>query len=174
MQSGIVMEPSEQDTSRRVSNRAVEIGTAAVVLALGAVVLVDSLRLGARWADDGPQAGYFPFYLSVIMCLAGGWILLRAMFDHGLQGAFVSVAQLRLVLKLFLPLLVYVVLIGFTGIYVASVLFITYCMRRIGSYGWARSVIVPVLVMATVFLMFELWFKVPLPKGPLEALLGLN
>jgi putative tricarboxylic transport membrane protein len=168
------MEPSEQDTSRRVSNRSVEIGTATVVLALGMVVLMDSLRLGARWADDGPQAGYFPFYLSVIMCLAGGWILLRAVFHRGLQGAFVSVAQLRLVLKLFLPLLVYVLLIGFTGIYVASVLFIAYCMRRMGSYGWIRSLVVPLAVMSCFFLMFEIWFKVPLPKGPLEALLGLN
>ncbi len=137
-------------------------------------MLADSLRLGARWADDGPQAGYFPFYLSVIMCLASGWILLRAVFNRGLQGAFVSLAQLRLVLKLFVPLLVYVLLIGFTGIYIASVVFIAYCMRRIGGYGRARSLIVPLLVMATIFLMFEIWFKVPLPKGPLEALLGLN
>jgi hypothetical protein len=35
---------------------------------------------------------------------------------------------------------------------------------------------VPVSVAVNVvfFLMFEIWFKVPLPKGPLEAALGLN
>jgi putative tricarboxylic transport membrane protein len=68
---------------------------------------------------------------------------------------------------------VYTVLIALVGIYVASVIFIAYCMKTMGNYSWIKSVLIPVLVMTFFFAVFELWFKLPLPKGPLESLLGL-
>lgn len=164
-------EPQEQ-TARGIPNRRMEIGTALFVLALGAIGVKDSVRLGMRWADDGPQAGYFPFYISVIICVCALWVLVRAIM-RGNQGVFLTRAQLVPVLKLFIPLAVYTVLIALVGIYVASVIFIAYCMKTMGNYSWIKSVLIPVLVMTFFFAVFELWFKLPLPKGPLESLLGL-
>jgi hypothetical protein len=35
-------------------------------------------------------------------------------------------------------------------------------------------VAVSVVTAVVFYVIFEKWFKVPLPKGPLESLLGLN
>ena len=37
---------------------------------------------------------------------------------------------------------------------------------------WHIAVAVAVAVPVLTFLMFEIWFLVPLPKGPLESFLG--
>ena len=60
------------------------------------------------------------------------------------------------------------------GIYVASAIFIALFMKWLGKYAWPMTIGVSVGVPVVFFLLFEVWFKVPLPKGPLEAALGLN
>ncbi|MDO8704711.1 MAG: tripartite tricarboxylate transporter TctB family protein, partial [Sulfuricaulis sp.] len=129
--------------------------------------------VGAGWADDGPQAGYFPFYIGLILCAASAWTLLRAAFsEHAAAGVFVSRKKLRLVLSVFFPSLIYVLAIYFIGIYVASAIFIGAFMYWHGRFPWIKIVPVSLIVPLSMFLLFELWFLVPLPKGPLEALIG--
>ena len=159
------------------SVRAWEIVVAALILAFGAVVVWDSRRLGAQWGSDGPQAGYFPFYIGAIICVSSIMNLYAAV-TKGARGPFVLWDQLRMILVVMLPSLVYVGLINnpwfSLGIYVASAVFIAFFMRHLGKYGWARIAAVSVGTMVVFFLMFEVWFKVPLPKGPLEAALGFG
>ncbi|WP_372522688.1 tripartite tricarboxylate transporter TctB family protein [Sulfuricaulis sp.] len=163
-----------EDGSRRgVSTRTMEISVAAVILLLSLVVIFDSRRVGAGWADDGPQAGYFPFYIGLILCVASAWTLLRSVFS-GKAGAsvFVSHKKLWLVISVFLPSVIYVVAIYFIGIYAASAIFIGAFMYWHGRFPWTKIIPVSLLVPVSMFLLFELWFMVPLPKGPLEALIG--
>lgn len=156
-----------------ISTKAVEIGVAAVMFGLGLVVIFDSRRVGYGWADDGPQAGYFPFYIGLILCAASAWTLLQAAFSNrGQAELFVSRKKLRLVLSVFFPSLIYVIAIYFIGIYVASALFIGAFMYWHGRFPWIKIIPVSLIVPVSMFLMFELWFMVPLPKGPLEALIG--
>jgi putative tricarboxylic transport membrane protein len=165
---------SEQHRSA-ASVRAVEIGVAVVILLFGVLVVFDSYRLGARWGDDGPQAGYFPFYIGLLLCLSGGVILMRAFRNTGLAAeSFVERAQLKLILTVLIPTVVYVGFIAYLGFYVASILFIAYFMKRIGKYSWLMAALVSVGISVAFFLTFEIWFSVPLPKGPLEAALGLG
>ena len=146
-------------------------------LLFGALVVVDSRRLGAAWGSDGPQAGYFPFYIGVIICIASIVNLLRAL-NLGTEGArpFVRWDQLRMVLVVMVPCVIYVALIDnpmySLGIYEASAIFIAFFMRYLGKYGAGKIAAVSLGTVIAFFLMFEVWFKVPLPKGPLEALLG--
>ena len=83
-----------------------------------------------------------------------------------------------MILTVMIPSVIYVALIAnpwmSLGIYVASALFIAFFMRYLGKYGWAKTIAVSVGNMVVFFLMFEIWFKVPLPKGPLETALGFN
>jgi len=156
-----------------VSMKAVEIAVAAVMFGLGLVVIFDSRRVGYGWADDGPQAGYFPFYIGLVLCAASAWSLLRAAFSNrAAAGVFVSRKKLKLVLSVFFPSLIYVLAIYFIGIYVASALFIGAFMYWHGRFPWIKIVPVSLIVPMSMFLLFELWFLVPLPKGPLEALAG--
>ena len=157
------------------SVRAVEIGVAAVILVFGALVMFDSYRLGARWGDDGPQAGYFPFYIGILIDLSGAAILLKALRSAGLAAeSFVSRDELKKILTVLVPTVVYVGFIAPLGFYVASTLYIAYFMRHLGKYAWIKIVPVSAGVSIAFFLIFEIWFQVPLPKGPLEAVLGLN
>ena len=150
---------------------------AGLFLAFGAIVVWDSRRLGAEWGSDGPQAGYFPFYIGMIICVSSIVNLLAAV-NSGQKGAkaFVYGDQMKMVLTVMLPCIVYVALIAnpvySLGIYEASVIFIAFFMRLLGKYAWPKVAAVSVGTMVVFFLMFEVWFKVPLPKGPIEALIG--
>src|SRR6185295_12895797 len=158
-----------------------EIVVAALFFLAGAIVVYDSLRLGAKWAEDGPEAGYFPFIVGGLICVASS-INLVAVFAwaRNMDQTFVEVGQLKLVLSVLVPTAVYVLLIGGIGsipglgIYVASVLFIAFFMRWLGKYAWWKLAAVSIGNSVFFFFIFEVWFKIPLPKGPLEALLGLN
>ena len=148
---------------------------AGVFLALGAIVIFDSVRLGIGWKEDGPQAGYFPFYIGAIICISTLINLLAALAAAMKRNpTFVEVGQLKLVLSVLVPTAVYVGLIGWIGIYLASALFVALFMRWLGKYPWWKVTAVAAGNSVVFFLIFEVWFKIPLPKGPLEALLGLN
>ena len=151
----------------------VDLAVAVVIFLLGALVAWDSYRLGASWGSDGPQSGYFPFYIGLLICGSSAVVLVQA-FARLKRDAqvFVEREQLRQVLIILLPSTVYVLGIEFAGIYVSSAVFICLFMRIIGRYTWLRSVVVGAAVSLVAFPVFEIWFMIPLPKGPLEALLG--
>ncbi len=157
------------------SQKSAEIVVAALFFLAGAIVVYDSLRLGTKWAEDGPEAGYFPFIVGVMICVASA-INLAAVFFWSRDDAkaFVEVGQLKMVLAVLVPTAIYVGLIGWLGIYVASILFIAFFMRWLGKYDWWKLAAVSIGNSVFFFVIFEVWFKIPLPKGPLEALLRLN
>ena len=169
-----------------ISTRTMEIAVAAILFALGALVVFDSVRLGAGWADDGPQSGYFPFYIGLLLCVSSVATLVqvglaewkrRDQFRGAIaerRSQFVAWGPLRLVLSVLLPALVYVVGVQLIGIYVASAVYIAVFMRWLGKYPWPKSVAVGVLVSAALFFMFEVWFKVPLFKGAYDPLAWLG
>jgi putative tricarboxylic transport membrane protein len=156
-----------------LSTKTVEMIVAAIIFLIGIVVVYDSHRVGSGWASDGPQAGYFPFYIGLIICAASSWILLQTLFaKEANTTAFIGVGKVKLVLSVLVPTIVYVISIYFIGIYVASALFIGIFMRWLGKFGVTKILPVSLGVSIVLFFMFEVWFLVPLPKGPLEALFG--
>ena len=143
------------------------------VVLVGVVMMVDNYRIGANWVDDGPQTGYFPFHIGAILCIAGAAVLLKALLAADrIRTAFVTWDRFKLVLAVLLPTSLFVLAMQFLGIYVAAILFIGAFMHLLGRTGWVKTISVSVGVSAVLFWMFEIQFKVPLPKGPLEALLG--
>jgi len=155
--------------------RGAEIAVAALFLMAGVLVMYDSVRLGSTWGDDGPKPGYFPFYIGLIMTVAALMNLARGfMIPADKNPPFVLAGQLKMVLTVLVPAAIYAAAIGWIGIYVASTLFIGFFMRWLGKYAWWKVAAVSVGVMVAFYLIFEVWFKVPLPKGPVEAYLGLG
>ena len=131
----------------------------------------DSQRIGAGWGSDGPESGYFPFYIGLLMSIATVGNLLIAI-KIPKSSSFVSKPKLKLVLAIFLPCLVYLGVMQFVGLYVSSAIFIAVFMRWQGKFSLLKSILSGLGVSVTLFLMFEIWFKVPLLKGPLEAAFG--
>lgn len=166
--------PKEQAPRALVLTRTPELLVSAVLMGLAVLCVVDSIRVGIGWAPDGPRAGYFPFFIGLGLGSVSAILMVQQLLRWKVdKREFVEVAQAASVWSVLWPTVLYTLLILLLGIYAASVLLIVYFMRRHGAYGWLRSIGVAFGVMALLFVTFEIWFMVPLPKGPIEALFGL-
>ena len=155
------------------TNRVMEIVVALVLLGGCALVISDSVRIGFGWREgEGPAPGYYPFWVAVILGVSSLVNLTNAIRGHGAGEIFVAMRPFGRVLAVLIPSLIYVALIGYIGIYVASAIFIFTFMIAMGRQNPFKSLGVAVIVPIVLFFMFEKWFLVPLPKGPLEAWLG--
>ncbi|MFO1185211.1 MAG: tripartite tricarboxylate transporter TctB family protein [Bauldia sp.] len=178
------------------SHRTVELGVAAFTALLAIIVIAGSLRVGIGWAVEGPRAGFFPFCIGVIMFGASLLNLARAFGGHH-HRVFAGWNQIRQVVAVAIPTGIYVFLIsgvpailgvgfpaGFLatdrsmlvpglGIYLASAILIAGFMKVLGRYRWPLTLAVSIALPVLIYLTFERWFLVSLPKGPIEGLLGL-
>jgi len=157
-----------------VPTRVAELVVALLFVLGGLVVIADSLRVGIAWGDDGPKAGYFPFYIGCLLAGAGALVAVQAVRRwKSLAGdVFVTVDRLKPVLTVLVPTIVYVLLIATIGIYVASAIYITGFMIWQGKFRVLPALAAGLGVPIVIFLLFEVWFLIPLPKGPLEHLIG--
>ena len=170
-----------------IAKRTVEIGVAVLLFAFGATVVFDSYRLGSSWGSDGPESGFFPFYIGTLICLSSAATLVQVLIadlkarEGGFSGAiarrrsqFVSRPAFRQVLSVLLPAVVYVFFVQLIGIYVASAVYIAVFMVWLGKYPVVKSALVGLCVTASIFVLFEVWFKVPLYKGMVDPLAWLG
>ena len=156
------------------SQRSVEIAVALGTLAFGIIVLIGSLQVGIDWGVEGPKPGFFPFYVSLFIIVASLYNLLQATSLGGIkQGLFSSVDQLKHVMSVVVPATIYVALVPFLGMYVSSMLLIGVFMMWIGKYGVWKMLPIAIGVPVVVYVVFERYFQIPLPKGPIEYWLGL-
>ena len=155
------------------SRHAIDALVAVLALGIGAAMMFDSHRIGSGWDDGRLQSGYFPFRLGVIICLVSVAIFVRALLAaRRAPEPFVRWPQFRRVATVLVATLLYVSAIQFVGLYVATALLIAGFMRIASRYGWPATAAVSIATTAVLFVLFEMAFLVPLPKGPLEALLG--
>ncbi|MEO8849535.1 MAG: tripartite tricarboxylate transporter TctB family protein [Casimicrobiaceae bacterium] len=170
-------EPVEQgskstDSQSVVSMRMAEAVVAAIIFVASGVFVYSSYRLGNGWSSDGPESGFFPFYVSLIICGAALVVLFGALY--GAQSkqsteSFVERGQLKQVLSVLIPALLYVLAVQLIGIYVASAIYILLFMHFLGKYSWLKSAMLGITIIVIFFLMFEVWFQVPLYKGMWDA-----
>jgi hypothetical protein len=163
----------EDDSPSVTSNRTIEIVVSLLLLALAATLGWDNWRTGIGWDSTGPEPGYFPFYLSVILAGASLYGLLgSAMSRADALRTFVTRAQLRRVMAVFLPTLMFCLVTQFLGLYVASFLLISGFMRLVGKIALWKSLLTAFIFTAIMFVTFDIVFDVIMPKGPLEAAFG--
>jgi len=151
--------------------RTADLTTALALMGISALVIWDALRLGIGWGSDGPQSGFFPFWLGVIVIACSAFIAVKAVRRES-RAPFIRREQIGPVLKALLPAAAFVLLTQLIGLYVAAGLYLAVYMRWIGRYSWAAIIVFSVAFPMATFFVFEKWFLVPMPKGPLEAWLG--
>lgn len=160
-------------SEKTVTTRTMEMVVAGLFMLCAGLVMVDSARVGIGWGSEGPQAGYFPFYVGLIMLIASAATFGIALFRRPPDLTnFVARPALWLVLKVLVPCAVYILVMYWLGIYVASALFICFFMMWLGKYSIVKAAPIAILVPLILFWVFEIAFLIPLPKGPLEAALG--
>jgi putative tricarboxylic transport membrane protein len=163
----------EANSPAVTSIRIVDVVVCLLLLALALTLGLDNWRTGAGWEATGPQPGYFPFYLSIILSAASLYGLVAAFLSRKEAAeTFVTRAQLRRVLAVFVPTLLFVLATQFLGLYVASFLLISSFMRLVGKIALWKSLLTAFIFTAAMFVTFDIAFDVIMPKGPLEAALG--
>ena len=151
--------------------RAADLATAGVLMLLGGVVIYDAVRLGIGWGLEGPGSGFFPFWLAVLMVAACVAILVQAA-RRAPHRPFVTRAAAGPVLAVLVPAAAMVLATQFIGLYVSAALYLGVYMRWVGRHSWPLTLGLAVAIPVLTFVIFERWFLVPMPKGPLEAWLG--
>jgi len=154
------------------THKSVEAGVALVIALFGVIVIIGSVKAGINWGAEGPRAGFFPFYIGILIVAASAINLWHALRDPN-DGLFAEWGQLRQVMSVVIPTSIYVGVMPFTGLYLASIVFIGWFMRWLGKYSWLTVVAVAFGMPIVTYFIFERWFLVPLPKGPIEEWLGL-
>jgi hypothetical protein len=157
--------------------RVLDLVTAALLMLLSGIVIYDALRLGAGWGIEGPQTGFFPFWLAALLAAVSIVLFFQA-WRRRSQEPFVTGERFVPVLKVLGPLAGFVVLIdppgpwSGLGLYVAAGLYLGFYMRWVGRHDWRTVVALATAVPVISFFIFETWFLVPMPKGPVEAWFG--
>jgi hypothetical protein len=154
------------------SHRSVEIGVALFTALIGAITVYGSLKVGVGWGAEGPKSGFFPFYVGLFILAASAINLIQAIGERN-GGLFAEWSQLRQVMAVVIPTAVYVAVIPYSGIYLASMVLIALFMLWLGRYRLPITAAISIGVPVAFYFMFEKWFLVPLPKGPFEDWLGL-
>src|SRR5215813_2336852 len=155
------------------STRTIETLVYAMLLALASLLAFDNWRTGMGWEAEGPQAGYFPFYLSIILAAASVYGLVSIFLSRMDEGKiFVTRDQLRRVMQVFIPTFLFCLLTQWLGLYVASFLLIAGFMWQVGRIALWKSLLTSFVFSMVMFITFDIAFDVIMPKGPLEALFG--
>jgi putative tricarboxylic transport membrane protein len=171
----VVEDPTapEADSPAVADTRSVEIFVSLLLLALAVMLGYDNWRTGIAWDSTGPQAGYFPFYLSVVLGGASLYGLVTTFLARKeASETFVTRAQLRRVMLVFVPTALFCLATQYLGLYVASFLLIAGFMRMVGKIALWKSLLTAFIFTALMFVTFDMAFDVIMPKGPLEAAFG--
>ena len=170
---------SEQSNQNALlSMRTAEIAISLAFLVFAIVIMQGSIKLGSSWGSDGPQAGYFPFYISLIILISSAVTLIQAIRQKELSNeSFVDKGPFRQVLAVLVPAFIFVLLMQLIGIYVSAAIYIAFFMIWIGKYAAWKSIALGIAVSVALYMMFEYWFQIPLPSGSLInplALVGIQ
>ena len=154
------------------THKLVEAAVTLMIALFGVIVIAGSLKAGINWGAEGPRAGFFPFYIGTFIVASSAINLWNGLHEDN-DGLFAEWGQLRQVLSVVIPTAIYVGSMPFTGLYLASIVFIAWFMRWLGKYPWLTVAAVSLGMPIVTYFIFERWFMVPLPKGPVEEWLGL-
>jgi putative tricarboxylic transport membrane protein len=163
---------TQQPSESGPSHRAVEIGVTLFIALFGLIVVIGSLQAGISWGAEGPKAGFFPFYVGLAILISSAVNLLNVLRADN-PGLFAEWSQLRQVMSVVIPATIYTIAIGYIGLYISSMVFIAWFMRWLGKYSWPMVAAIAIGMPVVVYIVFERWFLVPLPKGPVEDWLQL-
>jgi hypothetical protein len=171
----VVEDPTAPEASSPpvTTDRVVDAVVMLLLLALALLLGFDNWRTGISWESTGPEAGYVPFYLSVILAAAALYGLITPFMTRSRASeTFVTRAQLRRVMQVFVPTFLFVLCTQSLGLYVASFLLVAGFMWMIGRIAFWKSTLTGLAFTIAIFITFQIAFDVIVPKGPLEAAFG--
>ena len=157
-----------------LSRFGLQLGAALGTLLFGAVIVLGAVEYEIGWDERGPEPGYFPFWMGLLIIVGSIGTLVETILRRGQNtGAAVTWAQAGRVVSFVWPILGFLVVTSFLGLYASMIVYLLAVMMIHGGYRFPASLAVSVGSALVFYLLFEKWLKVPLMKGPIEAWLGI-
>ncbi|MBI3637349.1 MAG: tripartite tricarboxylate transporter TctB family protein [Candidatus Rokubacteria bacterium] len=150
--------------------RRYQIATAAAFAFVAAVAMFDS-RAGALVDRSGTEpggigAGFYPFWSAALMLICAASVGVRSYRSRDTGAvAFEGRESVFAVLKLVIPMIVATILITWLGLYLVTGLYMGLFARWIGKYNWGWVALIAVAMPLSIYAVFELGFRVGLPKS---------
>lgn len=148
--------------------RKAEIFIALLLLSIGILVIVDSVRLGFKWGTSGPESGFFPFYLGVGQVICSLLVLINVIKKYKQEKVgkrLMPEGALKPILWVLIPATVMIVITEFVGLHIAAAIYLAFYMRASEKVGWVTVILVSILVPVGLYIAFDKLFLVPLPQG---------
>lgn len=160
------------------ADRIVAIGL--IFVSLGVAWKATELPVGIL-PKEGPGGGFLPFWLSLGIAAVALMVLIQSLLsarrdesDTAGAGVFMSREGLRDLMRVGLPGMIMILLIGVISVYFSAALFIFYCLFLVGGHNLKTSLGVSIGVPVVVYYIFEKFLIIPLPKGYAEFLFYWN
>ena len=148
--------------------RKADIITAVLIIAYCIISMIDAMKLHIGWVKNvGPGGGFLPFWLSLIMGICAVIVLLQVLFgkEQSTDPFFKDKQGLVAVSKVFFTTLLCIILYALIGAYFGSAVYLAVYVGYIGRRSKLQIALVSILVPVGIWLMFEYFLKIPLPKG---------
>jgi putative tricarboxylic transport membrane protein len=146
---------------------------AAGVMGTALYFMSHAIELPIGWEGrSGPGGGAFPFWLSAIMLVAAGGILLRSLREgtKGRTARFFDPDTLYGVIGVTIAFVATIAALPIVGAYVAIPLFMVWYLRFFGQNSWTLTMILSLATPVVIFFFFEVSLKILMPKGITEPL----
>lgn len=147
--------------------RTADIVFALCLLALAVLVAWESLQLNIGWGINGPESGFFPFWLALGLGMCSLVSLAQAVWRAALAlpKPFVMSGGWAPLLTVAVPAIAMVALTELIGLYPATALYLALYMRWVGKHRWPLVLAVSLCLPLASYLLFDKWFLIPMPKG---------
>jgi putative tricarboxylic transport membrane protein len=164
---------SEASSRPLVSRKTAEVAFALLLLSFGGFIALGAKELETGWGSSGPEAGYFPFRVGILIMLAAAAVLVQQVLRGTDGGHLISRSAAANVLTFVAPLALLIAAIPSIGFYLAAAAYLLVAVFLIGRVRLSVALSVSCAVPLGLFLLFEFVFRTPLPKGPLGPWLGM-
>jgi len=124
-----------------------------------------ALPIGWNGETVGPGGGAFPFWLSLVMALAAGGVLIRSFLQEKTAQAFFDHVTLPSVISVGVAVAVTIALLPYAGSYIAIPLFLFWYLKIYGLHGWVLTLSIMLLTPVFLFFFLEVTLQLLLPKG---------
>jgi len=152
------------------SQRKKDISSSLFFLVLGLFLALQSLRLSV-WGRSGPEAGFFPFVIAVIIIGLSLFISGQSVLSQAQEREEISEKKEDHSKNIFrvssygILMLLYGVSIVRVGFLITSILFLFLILKYVERQNWKITILLGSVSMLTSYLLFVYLLKVPLPKG---------
>ena len=147
------MSDVSHETRQGPSHRYVEVGVALAIAAFGLLVMAGSWKVGINWGVEGPKAGFFPFYVGLVIVGSSVVNLVNALKESPTH-LFADWGQLRAVMSIVIPTAIYVAVMPFVGLYLSSLVLIAFFMKWLGRYSWVLTLSIAIGVPLVTCLLY--------------------